>query len=197
VSESGVLDGDEIPGGGGAKFEQVDHVAGVELKAEAGLAPGVAAEVAEFAVRARDSVLGLAGEDAVLEELSSEGDSADPADEFREDVPFDLEALGGDFCGDLERGAEGLTNAFAVVVHVRSFGLSVGETLRSQPAEVRRIFPAFSIAHRASPRRWLLTFSSDRSRVRERGRRQSRRLWSLLSRESSALSLVRLLGISR
>jgi hypothetical protein len=118
---SGVLDGEEILGRGGWKLEQVDHVTRVELEAESGLTLRVAAEIADFAADAGDAVLGLAGEDAVLEELSGEGKPADSAYEFGNDVSFDLEALRGDLRRHLKGRAEGLTDAFAFVVHDSSF----------------------------------------------------------------------------
>src|SRR5688572_7052279 len=133
----------------------------------------MAAEIADLAVGAGESIVGLAGEDALLEELSSERKSADAADEFGEEVSFDFEALRSDLRRDLEGSAEGLTDAFAVVVHFDSFARWFVDTLRSQPSGVRRIFPAFSIAHSVSPRRWLFTRSSSRSRVRGSGRWRS------------------------
>jgi len=124
---SRVHHGEEILGRGWWKLEEVDHVTGVELEAESGLTLRMAAAITDLAPGAGNSVLGLAGEDAVLEELSSQGNSPDAADEFGEEFPVDFEALRSDLHRDLERGEEGLTDAVGIVVHVRSFASSVGE----------------------------------------------------------------------
>jgi hypothetical protein len=115
----GIFDGEEVLCRGGWELEQMDQVARIELEAESWLTLGVAAEVAGLATDAVDAVMGKAGENPFLEELSREGDLDDSPEEFREDVAFHIEALGSDLCRDVEGCAEGITDSFSLVVHDR------------------------------------------------------------------------------
>jgi hypothetical protein len=114
-----LLGGKEVSRGGGGKLQRVDDLAAEELSAEPGLALRVAAGIAECAVSASEAIWRGAGEDPILEALSKERDLNDTADELREEVAVDIEALGGDLDAQVHGTAEGATDAFEILVHDR------------------------------------------------------------------------------
>lgn len=151
VSLSLFLEGEVVLRGGGGKLEDMDEGAlGEEVEAEARLAEGVLAFIAAGPFLGADTVAGGAGEEAIAEELPSQGSADDGALKVVIVAVGDVEALGRDADGEVGRLAEGLAKPKAFVGvwrgHWGSPVVSAGpleeSERRDQPSALRRMRPA-------------------------------------------------------